>query len=152
VDGTHIREPASRCDNGQRRSDRAAEEEQSGAFFGGLSPLLRLGVEVEEYGLAAGHIVNHVIQGTHHDIRIHMGVVRQQCPDVTEPHVFIVGTVIPGQYQPTMTGERPMIQDIPDTAGHAQAAGRHGRHRCTRVVVGNDTIAPSSLCRRNHPQ
>ena len=51
-------------------------------FFRWLCPLLRLGVEIEEYGLAAVHIVNHVIQGAHHDIRTHMAVIRQQRADV----------------------------------------------------------------------
>ena len=41
---------------------------------------MRLGVEIEEYGLAAVHIVNHVIQGAHHDIRAHMATRRQRPP------------------------------------------------------------------------
>ena len=129
--------------------DRTAEEEQPGMLFRWLCPLLRLGVEIEEYGLAAVHIVNHVIQGAHHDIRTHMAVIRQQRGDVAQPHVLIVGTIIPGQDQPTMTCEGWMIDDVPDPTGHAQVAASHHR---TRVATGEDTLALSSPHKRSHPQ
>ena len=67
-----------------------------------------------------------MIQGIHHHVRAHMAVIRQQRADIAQAHVFVIGAIVPRQYQPTMTCKRRMVQDVLDTVIDAQMAVSHG--------------------------
>ena len=78
MDGTDIREAATRRNNSEWSSGPPTEEEQAGVRSRGLIPLLRVGVDLVEDGASIACVVNHVIECTHDDLGRDMTVIWQE--------------------------------------------------------------------------
>lgn len=107
-----IGKPTTWRNDREGRAGLTPEEEHARIFARRSCLFLRPGVDVVEDRLTGGRIIDHAIQGRHDDVWVHMGVIREERPDIPESHRVVVVSVIPWQCQPTEAGECRMVQEI----------------------------------------
>jgi len=114
VQRTYVCEPAARRDDREWSVGLASEEKQASVPSGRLRLLLRVGVDVVKGGLAGADVIDHSIERRDDESRIDVCVVRKQRPDVSEQHVGVVASIVPGQDQAAEPGECWMFEDVVD--------------------------------------